>query len=57
MTVLDFIGEANRRFRFDLRYRAVTGATRTEVVKQTATQEDHAAIEQPSVFTAAPATV
>jgi hypothetical protein len=36
VTVLDFIGEANRRFRFDLRYRAVTGTTRTEVVKQIA---------------------
>ena len=36
VTVLDFIGEANRQFRFDLRYRAVTGATRTEVAKQIA---------------------
>jgi superfamily II DNA or RNA helicase len=34
VTVLDFIGQANRRFRFDLRYRAVTGTTRTEVEKQ-----------------------
>ncbi len=34
VTVLDFIGQAHRRFRFDLRYRAVTGATRTEVEKQ-----------------------
>ena len=35
VTVLDFIGEANQEhFRFDLRYRAVTGATRTEVAKQ-----------------------
>jgi superfamily II DNA or RNA helicase/HKD family nuclease len=34
VTVLDFIGEANRQFRFDLRYRAVTGATRAEVTKQ-----------------------
>jgi hypothetical protein len=31
---LDFIGEANQQFRFDLRYRAVTGATRAEVTKQ-----------------------
>ena len=28
------IGQAHRQFRFDLRYRAVTGATRTEVEKQ-----------------------
>jgi hypothetical protein len=34
VTVLDFIGRAHRRFRFDLRYRAVSGATRTEVEKQ-----------------------
>jgi superfamily II DNA or RNA helicase len=34
VTVLDFIGQAHRRFRFDLRYRAVTGATRTEVQRQ-----------------------
>lgn len=34
MTVLDFIGRSHRKFRFDLRYRAVTGASRTEVTKQ-----------------------
>jgi superfamily II DNA or RNA helicase/HKD family nuclease len=34
LTVLDFIGNANRNFRFDLRYRAITGATRAEVVDQ-----------------------
>jgi superfamily II DNA or RNA helicase/HKD family nuclease len=34
LTVLDFIGNANRNFRFDLRYRALTGATRAEVVWQ-----------------------
>jgi len=34
VTVLDFIGQSNRRFRFDLRYRAVTGTTRSEVEKQ-----------------------
>ena len=34
VTVLDFIGQAHRQFRFDLRYRAVTGTTRTEVEKQ-----------------------
>jgi hypothetical protein len=28
VTVLDFIGQAHRQFRFDLRYRAITGATR-----------------------------
>ncbi|HXH40102.1 MAG TPA: DUF3427 domain-containing protein, partial [Thermoanaerobaculia bacterium] len=33
-TVLDFIGNANRNFRFDLRYRALTGASRAEVVPQ-----------------------
>ncbi len=32
--MLDFIGQSHRQFRFDLRYRAVTGATRTEVEKQ-----------------------
>ena len=34
VTVLDFIGQSHRQFRFDLRYRAVTGTTRTEVEKQ-----------------------
>jgi hypothetical protein len=34
VTVLDFIGQPNRRFRFDLRYRAITGASRTQVEKQ-----------------------
>ncbi len=34
LTVLDFIGQANRRFRFDLRFRAVTGGTRRQL-------EDH----------------
>ena len=34
VTVLDFIGQWHRKFRFDLRYRAVTGASRTEVEKQ-----------------------
>ena len=34
VTVLDFIGQSHRKFRFDLRYRAVTGATRAEVGKQ-----------------------
>ena len=34
VTVLDFIGQSHRQFRFDLRYRAVTGTTRSEVEKQ-----------------------
>ncbi len=34
VTVLDFIGRSHRKFRFDLRYRAVTGTSRTEVTKQ-----------------------
>jgi superfamily II DNA or RNA helicase len=34
VTVLDFIGQAHQRFRFDLRYRAITGATRVEVERQ-----------------------
>lgn len=34
VTVLDFIGQSHRKFRFDLRYRAVTGASRSEVAKQ-----------------------
>ena len=34
VTVLDFIGQSHRKFRFDLRYRAVTGGSRNEVEKQ-----------------------
>ena len=34
LTVLDFIGAQHRRFRFDLRYRALTGATRSELPHQ-----------------------
>lgn len=34
LTVLDFIGNAHRNFRFDLRYRALTGASRREVEQQ-----------------------
>jgi len=34
VTVLDFIGQSHRQFRFDLRYRAITGTTRTEVEEQ-----------------------
>jgi hypothetical protein len=35
-TVLDFIGQQHRRFRFDLRYRAVLGGSRTRVREQVA---------------------
>ncbi len=31
LTVLDFIGGAHRRFRFDLRYRAIVGGTRRSI--------------------------
>ena len=34
LTVLDFIGNANQKFRFDQRYRALTQTTRAGVVKQ-----------------------
>jgi superfamily II DNA or RNA helicase/HKD family nuclease len=34
VTVLDFIGKPHRHFRFDLRYRAISGGTRTEVERQ-----------------------
>lgn len=34
LTVLDFIGNAHRNFRFDLRFRALTGASRREVEEQ-----------------------
>jgi hypothetical protein len=34
VTVLDFIGRSHRQFRFDLRYRAITGASRREVEHQ-----------------------
>jgi superfamily II DNA or RNA helicase/HKD family nuclease len=33
-TVLDFIGHANRKFRFDLRFRAIVGGTRRHVERQ-----------------------
>jgi superfamily II DNA or RNA helicase/HKD family nuclease len=36
LTVLDFIGRANRRFRFELRYRALTGASRAQLKDQIA---------------------
>ena len=34
LTVLDFIATADRSFRFDLRYRALVGGTRAELVRQ-----------------------
>lgn len=34
LTVLDYIGQQHRRFRFDLRLRALTGATRTQLEDQ-----------------------
>ena len=34
LTVLDFIGRANRRFRFELRFRALTGASRAQIKEQ-----------------------
>jgi hypothetical protein len=34
VTVLDFIGQSHRQLRFDFRYRAITGTTRTEAEKQ-----------------------
>ncbi|MEO7368466.1 MAG: DUF3427 domain-containing protein, partial [Gemmatimonadaceae bacterium] len=34
LTVLDFIGNSHRNFRFDLRYRALTGTSRREVEEQ-----------------------
>ena len=34
LTVLDFIGQARREFRFDVRYRALTGAGRRDLERQ-----------------------
>lgn len=34
LTVLDFIGQQHREFRFDLKYRALTGATRAALQQQ-----------------------
>jgi superfamily II DNA or RNA helicase len=34
LTVLDFIGQQHRRFRFDLRYRALLGGTRDQLEQQ-----------------------
>lgn len=36
LTVLDFIGAQNANFRFDLRYRALTGASRRGLIAKTA---------------------
>ena len=35
LTVLDFVGHARKEFRFDLRFRVLTGATRRELRRQT----------------------
>lgn len=37
LTVLDFIGQQRREFRFDLRYRALTGGTRAQLEREVAT--------------------
>lgn len=34
LTVLDFIGKAHRKFRFDMRFRAIVGGTREQIVKE-----------------------
>ncbi|MCC7043453.1 MAG: DUF3427 domain-containing protein [Acidobacteria bacterium] len=34
LTVLDFIGNANRRFRYDLRFRALLGGSRSDLTRQ-----------------------
>jgi superfamily II DNA or RNA helicase/HKD family nuclease len=34
LTVLDFIGSANRRFRFDLRFRALLGGHQSDIIRQ-----------------------
>lgn len=36
LTVLDFIGDAHRKFRFDLRYRAIAGGTRRSIQREIA---------------------
>lgn len=34
VTVFDFIGQAHRQFRFDLRYRAITGVSKKDIERQ-----------------------
>jgi hypothetical protein len=34
LTVLDFVGQHNRRFRWDVRYRALTGSSRADLLRQ-----------------------
>ena len=34
LTVLDFIGNANRKYRFDIKFKALTGGTRRDVLRQ-----------------------
>ena len=38
LTVLDFVGHQHRSFRFDLRYRAINGDSRQELVRPRATK-------------------
>lgn len=38
LTALDFVGNQNKRFRFDLKYRALAGGSRQEVVHQIETR-------------------
>ncbi|MEI8282882.1 MAG: DEAD/DEAH box helicase family protein, partial [Armatimonadota bacterium] len=38
LTVLDFVGQQNRKFRMDLRFRAMTGLSRTELDKAVKTE-------------------
>ena len=38
LTVLDFVGQQNRKFRMDLRFRAVTGLSRTELERAVKTE-------------------
>lgn len=34
LTVLDFVGQQHRKFRFDLKYKALTGQSRVELIRQ-----------------------
>ena len=41
LTVLDFIGQAHRKFRFDLKYRALTGSSRPDLERDIKTGFPH----------------
>lgn len=41
LTVFDFIGQAHRRFRFDLKYRSLTGSSRPELERDLASGFPH----------------